>query len=386
MEVTLDASKHPRLDPPLEERVVGGEGFRPHMSNRTLLPAAVDRPLEIDETWICPTRARPAYKLVRGPWNDANSCAYDSVMMLGFFMEAGRARVDQLPLLELANLSHPAQVLRQIMAKGWFKRKQAEINIWRDILRSSVVEVLHPTDRKRQMGEPQELLQVLDCTFAGLRQVSFTQTKAAWCSSCEIPLVRQSESWQRRVTVSATLDIRLYSRMIEANAPPHRAVETIFGPLAKGPMEKTQNGDTVVCNSCGSLCDADIYVVLDRLPPRIVLGDGLQQAHGSKKKADSDNLSFVYHTAHGTRRRATYTWSGSCFFEDDHFWLVWLLPGTPTMLRYDSLEEKGKVRSIHSANEKAKERDPKFGVAASIWTQVSDETFEKEPTRKLKGS
>ena len=371
--VSSNAARFQGLDPPLQELKMNVEGSSglPIFDQTLLPPRAVERPLDIDETYISPLIPTRSYNLIQGPRYCDNSCAYDCIMMLGLFMEAGRVRIDQLPLDELASLNHPAQVLRKIVEKRWSDRDQEDIEAWRDIFRSSVVEVLHPSDRRRQMRETQELLPLLECAFAGLRQVSFTQTKAAWCSACELPLLIKDESWNRRVTLSSTWDRQWFSRMVAAKTPYHRAVETIFSPIEKG------GSKPVACFSCKSLTDTDIFVVLDRLPPRLVLGDGLQKPYGHRVKVGSKDLNLIYHTAALTRRRATYGWSGSCFQLGEHFWLVWLLPGTTSMLCYDSNDDDGKVRIVDRPLLKARETNYIYAVTASIWTRTRDEEIER---------
>ena len=316
--------------------------------------------LSIDATWSKDdeSQSQGLSRYSRGPkWNYC-SCAFDALVMLALLTELGRTEVDQLPLANLAGLSErsiPATVLRKIVAKDWANASAEDINVWRDILRSSVREEQARISHSK-LTNFESFINLVDMTMEGARQYMWTGLRTGWCPSCRIVSREQNRAPSRHMCLAMTFREKNGKSKFEDEGGKW-LLQHYFDP------DEIPADPPRVCQACKTKLHS-ILVVADRLPPTLILASGFESITDDRKVKE---MELVYQTLHRKPRRVKYQLAGVVHGSGNHFALSWY-PDDGQIWEYDGLVNEGIVRSSSHPTE----RFAKMMTTATILRRVSD--------------
>jgi len=203
-------------------------------------------------------------------WHE-NSCALDCIIVAALLLDAGRRRVDQIDQEAMKKLGPLPRALLYIIRKPWGELLPKTLNALRDDLRTMLA--VHDPGRF-PTNQPCGLLSVADELFAGLPQLHATWTYALAC--CE---AKNCSEWQYSRTAEGALKTRVLRGLptltrlhVGTDPPPPRTLQAILDAgFAKQPLTTSEAEALPKCDSAACSKPFKIPVLVDRLPPVLIL-------------------------------------------------------------------------------------------------------------------
>jgi hypothetical protein len=237
-------------------------------------PRLADSWREIDGT-IPFSDADQARRFERGPAWEENSCALDCVLVAALMLDAGRRRVDnQLDQEAMRGLAPIPRALLYAIRKPWSELGPESIRS----LRNSLRQMLTAHDPERfPPGRFWGVYSVADALFAGLPQLHATWTFAYACCT------RNPLNWQYRRDADGALRTRVVRGLptltnvtVPPPPPPNpagpRTLEALVSDgFSRQPLTSSEAQAMAKCGSASCPSPLKVPVLLDRLPPVLVL-------------------------------------------------------------------------------------------------------------------
>ncbi|KAL8691589.1 MAG: hypothetical protein Q9218_003212 [Villophora microphyllina] len=258
------------------------------------------------------------------PSQGANTCALDACLVLGRLMRVGLSSCDQMAPMETRQLaeSHPLTYwMRATIARSWHNITQHDLSRTRDTLADLVRRRKEASETERRGGY-MRMDVPLNILLEGCRSASWTQKPGWRCPACSFVVLARKPT--RRL---------LYSGLARGSWP-----ETWRARVGE-PFQPQSDEGGRPCGRCdGDIQMARVAVVLDRLPPYLVLNrgfDALQPEpsstvpaeHGSRRTRETmfDDMDIHYIRDGGAPRGViSYRWVGILELESSsHFRLYW---------------------------------------------------------------
>jgi hypothetical protein len=193
-----------------------------------------------------------------------NTCALDATIFCSIRLDAGRTRIDQLPMDVMSALGPVPTCMRNIVSKYWGTETLDTRNTMRDELLRTLVK---HNPAMHAAGRLQDVKTVIESCFSGLAQLSFTTIRADVCCD-DIPYIRPGSTLIRRHFLEVPLKLLREGHSLAV------ALHHLFQATGKASIPDAARS---LC-SRGDLCRVEpkqAWVVMDRMPPILVVG--LQQ-------------------------------------------------------------------------------------------------------------
>ena len=303
---------HPEIRPYQAETDILIPSTRRGQRRVEILPGWSQSDLEIDPSWsLNLPRTDPFAQTL--PSQGANTCALDVSLVMGRLLHLGMSRCDQMTPSELDRLKEEDNLthwMRLTIARPWHLLSQESVDGTRDALNDLIRSGFDASSAERTGGFL-SISRTLDVLLTRCRSVSWTQQAGDRCRACGQTTFRDVSP--RRLTSAAVpLDTD------NARSWPELARQRFQGEQPAGTTSR-------LCRRCADHPLSPINLILDRLPPYLIFGVGLDKLSPQTRVQMYEDLTIapVGHT--GSSLGATqYRWLGVIeHVSSTHFVLHW---------------------------------------------------------------